>query len=66
MVEHSRHKGHSRVLIPAWTCPYGKGNGLIFKFGMMFMIQTTISADIPMVVVVEIDSKSHRTLLVKR
>jgi hypothetical protein len=43
----------------------GKGNGLIVKFGMMFMVQTTVSAEIPMVVVVEIYSNSHWTLLFK-
>jgi hypothetical protein len=43
----------------------GKGNGLIVKFRMMFMVQTTVSAEIPMVVVVEIDLNSHRTLLVR-
>ncbi len=41
----------------------GKGNGLILKFGMMSMIQTTVSAEIPIVVVVEIDLNSHWTLL---
>jgi hypothetical protein len=43
----------------------GTGNGLILKFGMMFMVQTTVSAETPMVVVVEIDSNSHWTLLVR-
>jgi hypothetical protein len=42
----------------------GKRNGLIVKVGMMFMVQTIVSAEIPMVVVVEIDSNSHWTLLV--
>jgi hypothetical protein len=43
----------------------GKGNGLIVKFGMMFMVQTTVSADIPMVVVVEIDLESHWRFLIR-
>jgi hypothetical protein len=43
----------------------GKGNGLIVKFGMMFMVQTTVSSDILMVVVVEIDLNSHWTLLIR-
>ncbi len=43
----------------------GKGYRLIVKFGMMFMVQTTIGADITMVVAVEIDSNSHRTLVVR-
>jgi hypothetical protein len=43
----------------------GKGNGLIIKFGMMFMVQTIVSAEIPMVVVVEIYANSHWTLLVR-
>ena len=43
----------------------GKRNGLIVKVGMMFMVQTIVSAEIPMVVVVEIDSNSHWTLVVR-
>jgi hypothetical protein len=43
----------------------GKGNGLIVKFGIIFMVQTTVSAEVPMVVFVEIDSYSQWTLLVR-
>jgi hypothetical protein len=43
----------------------GKGNGLMVKFGMMFMVQITVGADITVVVVVEIDWNSHWTLLVR-
>jgi hypothetical protein len=43
----------------------GKGYYLIDKFGMMFVVKTTVGAAIPMVVVVEIDWNSHWTLLIR-
>jgi hypothetical protein len=43
----------------------GKGYCLIVKFGIMFMVQTTVGAEIPMVVIVEIDSNSHWTLVIR-
>ena len=43
----------------------GKRYRLIVECGMMFMVQTAVGAEITMVVVVEIDSNSQRTLVVR-
>jgi hypothetical protein len=43
----------------------GKRYHLIVEFGMMFKAQTTVGAEIPIVVVVEIDSNFHWTLVVR-